>query len=145
MLGFADEMRPALAAVALMLVLGPVAVAAQQPVTVFKGRPVFKISEAGVDRVPAAVPREAAVNLECVVSQIGGSYYWASRENKPLVRIDAPNFITYMAVDGSGYIRVVKPDRKALASLLDEAAEAYDYVEHLLLGLRSVTYYGASR
>jgi hypothetical protein len=98
----------------------------------------WKISEGGVGRVPETVTRENAINLECVVSQIGDDYYWASRENKPMVRIEATAYTTFVAVDGAGYVKVVKPDRKATAALVDEAAERFDYVEHLTLGLRSV-------
>ena len=50
--------------------------------------------------------------------------------------------MTYIAANGSGYVRVIKPAMKAAASLLGGASERYDYVEHLLIGLDSVTYYG---
>jgi hypothetical protein len=120
-------------------------VSAQTPSTVFKGRPSVKISEGGVGRLPEAVSRENAVNIECVISQIGENYYWASRENKPLVRIESTGFVTFVAVDGAGYVRILRPEQKTALSVVDEAAEKFDYVEHLLLGLRSVTYYGERR
>ncbi len=81
--------------------------AAQAPMTVFKGRPQVKIVEQGVARSPETVDRQNASNLECVISQIGDSYYWASRENKPLVRRDSGGFVTFVAADGAGYVRVV--------------------------------------
>jgi len=37
---------------------------------------------------------------------------------------------------------MVNPDFKDAASLMSETEAQYDYVEHLLIGLRSVTYYG---
>jgi len=37
---------------------------------------------------------------------------------------------------------MVNPDLKDAASLMAETEAKYDYVEHLLIGLRSVTYYG---
>jgi hypothetical protein len=109
---------------------------------VFKGRPSVKISEGGVERVPEQITRDRAVNLECIVSQIGDSYYWASRESIELVAIESGAFITFVAVNGAGYIKMVKPEMKAAASLAGPTEKQFDYVEHLTLGLRSVTYYG---
>ena len=61
------------------------------------------------------------MGLGVVISQIGDNYYWASRENTPLVAIDAGAFVTYFAVNGRGYVRVIKPELKSAASLLDAA------------------------
>jgi hypothetical protein len=110
--------------------------------TVFRGVPEVKISEGGYDRLVENLKRSEAINLTCVVSQIDGKYYWASRENRELVRREAGAFITYIAPDGSGYIRLIAPGSKENASLMSDAEAKYDYVEHLLVGLRSVTYYG---
>lgn len=110
---------------------------------VFKGLPTMKISEGGVERSPEAVPRATAVNLTCVISKIGDDYYWASRENTPLVAIESGGaYTTFVAVNGAGYVRVLKPEFKKAASMATETDRAYDYIEHLLLGLRTVTYYG---
>lgn len=113
--------------------------------TVFNGVPAIKISEGGLERLPEALPTEKATNLRCVISEIGGKYYWATRENKELTRRSAGAFITYSAVDGSGYIRVIDPAYKAAVALASPTESRFDYVEHLLLGLRSVTYYGKAQ
>lgn len=110
--------------------------------TAFSGIPVIKVSEGGAERVPENLARDKAVNLKCVISEIGGKYYWATRENKEMVRRTAGAFSTYVAVDGSGYVRVVDPTAKGAASLMSPTEAKFDYVEHLLVGLRSVTYYG---
>ncbi len=102
----------------------------------------MKISEGGVERTPESLARAVAVNLQCV----GDNYYWASRENKEMVKIELGAFATYIALDGSGYVRVILPGMKAAIALAEGATgEKFDYVEHLLVGLRSVTYYGASQ
>jgi len=120
--------------------------AALQVTTVFKGIPTFKISEGGIERSPESLPRDRAVNLECVISRIGEKHYWASRENKELVAIEAGPFITFVAIDGAGYVRIVKPEmKKAVYLAMSETESKFDYVEHLLIGLRSVTYYGSIR
>ena len=110
--------------------------------TVFAGIPNVKISEGGVERIPENLSRDQAVNLGCVISRIGDDYYWASRENKALVRIEGVAFITYLAVDGAGYVKTVVPEMKKAVSLMGETEMKFDYVEHLLIGLKSVTYYG---
>jgi hypothetical protein len=113
--------------------------------TVFNGVPVIKISEGGLERLPEVLLTEKATNLRCVISEIGGKYYWATRENKELTRRSTGAFITYSAVDGSGYIRVIDPAYKAAVALASPTESRFDYVEHLLLGLRSVTYYGKAQ
>jgi hypothetical protein len=118
------------------------ATAFAQSSTVFRGLPVAKVSEAGDTRVPEVLTRDKAVNFKCVISKIGDSYYWASRENARLLISESGAFITYVAENGSGYVRVVNPNLKEAASMMSETEAKYDYVEHLLIGLRSVSYYG---
>ncbi len=115
---------------------------AQAPVTVFRGRPSVKITEGGVERLPEAVARDSAVNAECVIRQIGDSYYWASREDAELIIFDVGGYITFMALNGSGYVRILKPELKQAGGRLNPTEAAFDYVEHLLVGLGRVTYYG---
>jgi hypothetical protein len=113
-----------------------------QSITIFKGFPVVKISEGGESRVPEHLTKDKATNFKCIISKIDGSYYWTSRENIKLVRIDSGAFTTFLVENGSGYIRIVAPELKDAAALMSETEAKYDYVEHLLIGLRSVTYYG---
>ena len=117
--------------------------AQQQTVTVFQGTPQFRINELGVERAEA-LSRQVAADFAVVISKIGDDYYWASRENLPLIEVDGGEgaYVTYVAANGSGYVRVIKPEMKAVASLIGGANARYDYVEHLLLGFTSVTYYG---
>jgi hypothetical protein len=120
-------------------------IAQSQPVTVFRGRPSVKISEGGIERLPEAISREKAINVECVISRIGDELYWASRENVPMVAVDSGAFIVYIAATGAGYVKVIRPNMKEIASLMGETEAKFDYVEHITLGLRSVTYYGKVR
>jgi len=110
--------------------------------TIFSGVPMTKISEGGISRVSQELERKDAINLACVISKIEGKYYWATRENKEMIKFESGAFETYVAVDGSGYVRAIRQDMKEAATLMDKTEEKYDYVEHLLLALRSVTYYG---
>ena len=111
----------------------------------FTGLPSVKISEGGVERFAEKIEPSKAQNISCVIREVDGKFFWVSRENKQLVKIDARGaFLIFLAVDGSGYIRIIKSELKDAASLMSTTEKSFDYIEHLLLGLRSVTYYGKS-
>jgi hypothetical protein len=116
---------------------------------VFTGLPTVKISEGGTSRVPEAVTKDKAVRFKCTITKIDDKYYWTSRENTELLPISSGAFVTYWAVNGSGYVRVVRPDMKAelkrTPAVVGDPEAKFEYVEHLLLGLKSVTYYGTSK
>lgn len=69
----------------------------------FAGIPTTKISEGGVDRVIEKLERAKAVTSR-VISKIGGRYYWASRDNKEMTASASGAFVTFTALDGSGYL-----------------------------------------
>lgn len=131
----------------VLLLVFPATASSQSrpPRTTFAGVPTVKISEGGLERAVQKVDGSAAANLACVISEIGGDYYWASRDNTPLVRIDGPAFVTYVAATGAGSIRVTKSEAREAASLMGPTEQTYDYVERIWIGLRSVTYYGNVR
>ena len=110
--------------------------------TVFSGMPVTKISEGGVERTVEDIKAPRSAQLMCIITKVGDKYFWSTREGKEMVRLASGAFITFLAVDGAGYVRVLLPEMKAVASLTGEAEKRFDYVEHLQIGLRSVTYYG---
>ena len=116
---------------------------------IFTGIPEIQISEGGVSRVPENLTKDKAVNFKCTITQIDDKYYWTSRENVELIPIASGAFITYWAVNSSGYVRIVKPEMKEevkkIGAMAGDPEEKFDYVEHLLLGLKSVTYYGKSK
>lgn len=116
---------------------------------IFTGVPEIRISEGGVSRVPENLTKDKAIKYKCTITKMDDKYYWTSRENVELISIASGAFITYLAVNGSGYIRLIKPEMKAevteLGAIAGDPEAKFDYVEHLLLGLKSVTYYGKSK
>ena len=112
-----------------------------QETVVFQGLPGIKISEGGLERVPIGLPQGLAATAECVVIEENGKFYWASRRRVEMGAVRNGPFVTYVALNGTGYVRVF--DRsQAVGTTVTPAEERFDYVEHILLGLRSVTYYG---
>lgn len=73
------------------------------------------------------LPREKAANVRCVISKIEDRYYWASRENVEMVKIESGAFITFLAVNGSGYVKVIKPEWKKMVSLMYKTEESFDW------------------
>lgn len=116
---------------------------AQTAETVFIGFPQVKVSEAGLSRVSKNLVRGDAANLRCIISKIGEKYYWASRENVQLVPIDGGGaFITFVATNGAGYVRIIKSHLKEAASMMSETEERFDYIEHIAVGLSTISYWG---
>ena len=112
---------------------------------IFTGIPSVRISEGGGDRVVEQIQKSKKIEFSCVIKEVDGKYYWESRGNKELVKIDTGGFLTFIAGDGSGYLRLIKPELKELTSGMSSTEKDYDYVEHLLIGLRNVTYYGKTK
>ncbi len=116
---------------------------------VFTGIPYIKISEGGLSRTPEKLNKGKALAYKCTITKMDNKYYWATRENTELVPVGSGAYITFLAINGSGYVRIVKPEMKDIVTQMGAVAgdpeEKFDYVEHLLLGLKSITYYGTSK
>ncbi len=132
----------------LMVLLITSALFAEESI-VFNGLPTIKISEGGISRTPESIAKHKAVQFKCTITKFDNKYLWASRENVELFPISSGAFITYWAANGSGYVRVTKPEMRAelkrAGTLIGDPEAKFDYVEHLLLGLKSVTYYGTAK
>jgi len=112
---------------------------------VFTGIPTIKISEAGSSRIPQKISGAKSIEYKCTITMIDDKYYWATRENVELVPLSSGAYITFIAMNGSGYVRIIQPGMKKIVAQMDVTEKEYDYVEHLLIGLKSVTYYGQSK
>jgi hypothetical protein len=130
----------------LLIVFSFVTPLSAQEKIVFTGIPIIKISEGGMSRLPETLSKSKVIEYKCTITKIDNKYYWTTRENIELISISTRVFITFLGVNASGYIRIVKPEMreivKELGPMTGDPEEKFDYVEHLLLGLKSVTYYG---
>jgi len=79
-----------------------------------------------------------------MVTKVGDNYYWTNRNNVPMIRSESTIYVTYTALDGSGYVTVVNENARAV--FLQQAPEniigRFTYVEHIVSGLTSRTIYG---
>lgn len=117
----------------------------QKEEIVFTGIPKIKISEAGTGRVVDELSGAKAVEFKCTITKIKDRYYWTTREDVELVPVTSGVFITFVAVNGSGYVRIINPDFAEAKSYMDETEEKFDYIEHLLIQLKTISYYGNSK
>jgi hypothetical protein len=133
----------------ILIILTIVSPVFAEEVIVFSGIPQLKISEGGLNRVPENLTSERALKVRCTVAKVDNKFFWKSRENIELIPIESGTFITYLAANGSGYVRIIKPELKGevkkFGAAVGDPEGTFDYVEHLLLGLKSVTYYGLSK
>ena len=101
--------------------------------------------EQGTSRSAKVFSREEALQWKMIVTKVGDSYYSAARKNHQLIPIDTGGYTTFIDLTGTGYLRVIKTfvKKEMTSQFGSKVAEAqFDYTEHLMLGMSSVTYYG---
>jgi hypothetical protein len=110
----------------------------------FEGLPLVKIEVIEGASQTQPIPRQRAREYSVRIERTGSGYVWASRNNVPLVKIESGAYVTYVATNGAGYIRVLDPAmRKAILSLPAEQREKeFTYMEHMVNRLGSLTYFG---
>jgi hypothetical protein len=140
-----------LGALALVLAAGALASKAEAQELVFSGIPALKVYQEGTAHEITKLSAAEAAQRKCEIREIGGKYYWTSRESRELIRASSGAFTTFVAKDGSGYIRIVTPEIKKIletskifAADLMGNPQNFGYAEHLTFLLSSFTYYGAT-
>ena len=78
---------------------------------------------------------EAASKAECIIVQRGKKYFWQSRNNVPMIRIDKPPFHVLRAERGTRLCQGL--DRRTA-----ETNAPAEYIEILTNGFEVVTYWG---
>ncbi len=115
------------------------------PKIIFSGSPINKSVNSGLEVQSGEVPTAEKNKYKLVITEEDGKYFWTTRDNNELTRIvnNTGMYVTYVAKNGSGFIRVQDPS--ATATLHDKIpAYQYDYMEVLLQGLIIITYFGSA-
>ena len=133
--------------IAVLIVALPLALSAPHPVqesVVFEGRPVRKVESSFLATGAVDLSGDEAFEFQVRIVERQGKFFWATRGMKELVRSESDAYITYHAIDGSGYVRVGSPFLLDLMDQLpdDQRQQEIGYVEHLLIQFASLTYYG---
>ena len=109
---------------------------------VFVGIPLAKTELSGEQLQRTQIDKNDQLEFKVIIVKEGDRFFWKTREMKELTRHQSGLFVTYQAVDGSGYVRVdlsggVTGELNVPGSSLDVG-----YLEHLKLGLNTITYQG---
>ena len=131
--------------VSIVLVIASVSVVITQSkdkeTVVFIGQPTHKVSEGGFERMPERLNESKSTASICVVVKVKDKYYWKSRENKEMLRIQSGAFV-YFVAPSTGYVKYTKPAMRELTKLMSPTEEKFGYTEHMSIGLRSINYWG---
>jgi hypothetical protein len=102
---------------------------------VFRGTPSIRVLSTADNDQRTKLEADAGAKNECVIVQRGKKYYWQSRGNEPMNRIDSSQFTYFVHTGGAGYVKIFTGVR--------DAAAAADYIEHInQQGFEVVTYWG---
>lgn len=109
---------------------------------VFVGIPLAKTELSGEYLERTKLDKDDQLEFKVIIVKEGDRFFWKTREMKELTRHQSGLFVTYQAVDGAGYVRVdlsggAIGDLKVPGSSLD-----IGYIEHIKLGLNTITYQG---
>lgn len=102
---------------------------------VFRGTPTVRVFAAPDKDERQQLDAATAYKNECVIVRRGKKYYWASRENAEMTRVDAPQFTYFIHTGGGGYVKVLTGSRKATNA-------PADYIENVNRGFEVITYWG---
>lgn len=115
-----------------------------QEILEFEGTPSKKIELTADLSTRTSITGLERGSSSVQITKVGNSYYWASRGDVPMQKIHDGIYITYLALDGSGYVRTLAPTAREVYQKLspDDQLGQTMYVEHIIFGLESLTYYG---
>lgn len=108
-------------------------------VVVISGRPLTKVESSSKGTKQFSLNPEQQSEYGLIILKRGDSYFWASREMKPLTHSVSGAFHYFINPNGGGYIKVV--DRRLL---MEEKNPRFLYMEHLTLWMQTLTYWGAA-
>lgn len=98
---------------------------------IFIGWPKSKVGSSAAETHQDVVSN--AAEFQCMIVRRGSRYFWRSRQNVELRRVQSGAFEWFIS-DASGYVKRQIPGMVAI--------DGAGYTEHLSIGLSSVTYWG---
>lgn len=110
----------------------------------FEGTPSTKIEGKADFSARTSISGLERESSSVRIMRDGDAFFWASRGNVPMIKINDGIYITYLAIDGSGYVRTLNPTARQVyqKQAPDDQLGNAMYVEHITIGLESLTYYG---
>ena len=101
---------------------------------VFRGLPLVRLIATPAHDNREKLDADAAQKSECLVVLRGRKFYWRSRNDVLLNKVETSDFTYFISPEGFGFIKVFTGQRKA-----DAAAE---YIESITREFDVITYWG---
>ena len=110
----------------------------------FEGYPVIKFETNGIESVEHVLGSADGMEYKVQITKQGDKFYWANRGNVQLHPTISGVYVTYLAVNGAGYVRTYNEQMMRLYNSLPESQKQTEltYMEHLTHQIGSITYYG---
>src|SRR3954451_3191477 len=97
---------------------------------VFHGLPTIRALATVEHDARQDLDADASQKAECIVVQQGKKYYWRSRDNGEMLRVDTPQYTYFIHKGGLGFVKVFTGER-------DPKATA-EYLESITNGLQVI-------
>ena len=117
-------------ALAILLLLPVVCVA--QELVVLKGTPIIQNKSSVNESVNFPLTESQQNESRLIITNKGQKYYWTSRQDRELTRHESGAYTIFFETKGAGYVKAMKSEDKVL------------YMEHMGLGLETITYWGTA-
>lgn len=95
---------------------------------VFEGCPSKKIEITEQTSASFDITKSNASEYKVVIEREGENYYWRTRNNLQLVPMQSGVYVTYLAVNGSGYVRVLNETMRELYKMLPDEEKQKSYL-----------------
>lgn len=115
------------------------------PRIVFSGTPSKKMQNAAIQCDHFEVPDFDPTKFKLIITEENGRYFWTTRDDTELTKVvnSTGAYTTYIANNGVGFVRI--QDHATTAVLHSKIPSyTYDYMEILLQGLTTITYFGSA-
>ena len=111
---------------------------------IFEGYPVIKFETNGIESVEHVLGSADGMEYKVQITKQGDKFYWATRGNVQLHPTISGVYVTYLAVNGAGYVRTYNEQMMRLYNSLPESQKQTEltYMEHLTHQIGTITYYG---
>ena len=111
---------------------------------IFEGYPVIKFETNGIESAEHVLGSSDGMEYKVQITKQGEKFYWATRGNAQLHPVISGVYVTYIAVNGAGYVRTYSEQMMRLYNSLPETQKQTEltYMEHLTHQIGTITYYG---
>ena len=117
----------------LLFILLPTIAFSATEVVVLNGIPIVQ-SKGNIQQSENLKLSEIQQNeYRLLITKKGDDYFWTTRENRPLIKMQSGDISIFIEPGGAGYIRVSEQNGQVL------------YLEHMANGFQTITYWGTAK